>query len=178
MKTLLASLLLVPLLFGQNEPTTAAAPGCGPADGHFQVKTEKQQHPAMQPDAGKALVYFVEDDRRFFSTPKPTTRLGIDGQWVGATHGNSYLFTSVDPGERHLCATWQSWIGPGSGHMAAAAHFTAEAGKVYYFRAKNTFAAAERDRNPEPPELELALIDSDEGQLLASQFAFSISQPK
>jgi hypothetical protein len=42
--------------------------------------------PPSQPESGKALVYFIEDDSTFNSSPKPTTRAGIDGNWVGVTH--------------------------------------------------------------------------------------------
>jgi hypothetical protein len=55
------------------------APGCGAFSVTFSVKTNKNQHPFAQPDAGKALVYFVEDDSNFNATPKPTVRAGLDG---------------------------------------------------------------------------------------------------
>jgi len=65
------------------------------------VKTEKGQHPA-QPNAEKELVYIIEDDSDFGSFPKPTTRIGVDGNWVGATHGNPKFSFFVDPGIHHL----------------------------------------------------------------------------
>ena len=68
---------------------------------------ERDDRPNPQSAASGAVVYFIENDAEFTSTPKPTTRMGIDGRWVGATHGNSYLFMTVDPGEHHLCASWQ-----------------------------------------------------------------------
>jgi hypothetical protein len=145
------------------------------------VKTTKGQHAikgdgnhpnAGQPDPGKALVYFLEDDTGFESAPKPTTRIGVDGQWVGATHGNSYLYFSVDPGVHHLCASWQRAIALFQGRKTAAAHFTAEAGQTYYFSAKNIWT---RDG---PSDMSLNPVDSDEGQLLANKFSFSASQPR
>ena len=33
-----------------------------------------------------------------------TTRLGADGNWLGALKRGTYFSASVDPGERHLCA--------------------------------------------------------------------------
>jgi Protein of unknown function (DUF2846) len=156
----------------QNTPT-AVAPGCGTASAKFNVKTDKSQHPLAQPETGKAVVYFLEDDNSFESSPKPTTRLAVDGSWVGANHGDSYFYISVDPGEHHLCASWQSFVGFGMHETSAAAHFTAEAGQSYYFRVRNTWL-----REHGVTRVELLPVDSDEGQLLASRFAFSSSQPK
>jgi len=78
------------------------------------------------------MVYFVEDDTEFESTPKPTTRIGVDGTWVGASHGNSYFSFAVAAGVHHLCASWQSLAVIGAQDTSAAPHFTAEAGQVYY----------------------------------------------
>jgi hypothetical protein len=152
------------------------APGCGDPNAKFAVKTTKGQ-PALQAntdqsDSTKALVYFLEDDTGFESRPKPTTRIGVDGQWVGATHGNSFLYFSVDPGVHHLCASWQKAIALFQGRKTAAAHFTAEAGHTYYFSAKNIWT---RDG---PTDMSLNPVDSDEGKLLANKFSFSASQPK
>lgn len=153
--------------------TQATAPGCGPTNLKFSVRTDKSQHPSAQPDKDKALIFFMEDDASFESRPQPTTRLGVDGNWVGANHGNSYFYVSVDPGEHHLCASWQSWVGFGMHDTSAAAHFTAEPGRSYYFRVRNTWL-----REHGVTRVELTPIDSDEGQLLASRFAYSSSQPK
>jgi Protein of unknown function (DUF2846) len=151
----------------------AGTPGCGAPNAKFAVNTEKgQPHPA-QPDAGKALVYFIEDDSEFESSPKPTTRIGVDGEWVGATHGNSYFHASIAPGVHHLCASWQTTVLLGQGHKAAAAHFTAEAGGVYYFSVKNEWL-----REHGTASVSLTPLDSDEGQLLADKLSFSTSQPK
>jgi hypothetical protein len=176
MKLLIAMLLLtiVSPAFGQvQSPGSASVPGCGGANTEFDVKTDDKQHPAVQPDAGKALVYFLQDDAAFLSRPRPTTRFGIDGAWVGATHSNSYFYITIDPGVHHLCASWQGFVGLGPQRREAALHFTAEAGNNYFFRAKNV-------GNPDTktPVILLKPMDSDEGALLISQFAFSISTPK
>ena len=160
-------------VFAQDNATGGAgAPGCGAPNAKFAVKTEKGQHPA-QAEAGKALVYVIEDDSDFDSRPKPTTRMGVDGQWVGATHGNSYFFSSVDPGVHHLCASWQSTVILGQGLKTAAAHFTAEAEGVYYFEVKNTWWLDHGSAG-----MSLKPLDSDEGQVLANKFSFSTFQPK
>jgi hypothetical protein len=175
-KAFAISLAFLPLtiLAQDNNAATAGSPGCGDDSVKFEVKTHKGQNPA-QPEAGNALVYFIEDDSNYQSIPKPTTRAGLDGKWVGATHGNSWLAFSVDPGVHHLCASWQ--FGPLTGlanHMAAA-HFKAESGGVYYFEVKDTFLQTE---GLPIKEIKLILLDSDEGQLLANKSARSTSVQK
>jgi hypothetical protein len=101
--------------------------------------------------------------------------MGVDGKWVGATHGNSYMAFSVDPGEHHVCASWQFGVILGKGKMASAAHFTAEPGGVYYFEVTNTFL---RGENSAITDMRLKPLDSDEGQLLANKYAASVSKPK
>lgn len=176
-------------VLAQNNPTgDQGVPGCGDAKIKFDVQTSKA-HPPAKPDTGKVLVYFIEDDTNFNSFPKPTTRLGIDGEWVGATHGDSYLRVSVNPGVHHLCASWQNHvgggfgavvgIGVGQGDQRAAAHFTAESGGVYYFQVKNSLVpVAGQPDSPGIANITLTPLDSDEGQLQANRFKLSISHPK
>lgn len=149
------------------------APGCGAASVKFEVKRDKSSHPLLQPPSGQAMVYFVEDDTEFESNPKPTTRIGVDGTWVGANHGNSYFSFAVAPGVHHLCASWQSLTIIGAHDTSAAAHFTAEAGQVYYFRVKNKWL-----REHAATHVDLSPVDTDEGQLLASRRPLSVSHPK
>ena len=39
-----------------------------------------------------------------------TTRVGLDGIWVGANHGKSYFFVLVNPGDHHLCVAQQTML--------------------------------------------------------------------
>jgi hypothetical protein len=172
-KVLTVLFLFAAPAFAQDAAGTAVAPGgCGLDNAKFEVKTEKQ-HPLGQPQAGKALVYLIEDDTEYGSFPRPTVRAGVDGVWVGATHGDSYFSFTVDPGEHHLCASWQTEVALGHGHPTAAAHLSAEAGVVYFFRVKNKwtrdFGFLGMDFQP---------LDPDEGQLMASKFSFSTFHPK
>ncbi len=176
MRILLVALLLTAPVLAQESSNSAqpsSSPGCGPENEKFSVVNEKKQHPAPGPQEGKALVYFFQDDSHFTSAPpKPSTLVGIDGRWVGATHANSYFYFSVEPGERHLCTRWQGYSYLASVHTSAALHFEARAGSVYYFRVKNS-------SSPEKiAEAKLEEIDSDEGQLLAKAFSYNTSQPK
>jgi hypothetical protein len=170
MNFLLATFLLTSLAFAQDQSSgSAKVPACGAPDSRFEIKTDTAQHPA-QPEPGKALVYFIQDDSDFASRPRPTTRVGMDGQWVGATHGDSYFYFSVDPGIHHLCASWQG--AEETSRNTAAAHFTAEAKGVYYFAAKDS------SQYRGPASITFNLLDSDEGQLLTNELEFSVSQPK
>lgn len=171
----IAALLPILGMPAVSRAQSAGAPGCGDPSVKFEVKTT-QDKPAAKPAAGKALVYVLQNDENFNSTPKPTSRIGLDGEWVGATHKESYITFEVDPGEHHLCSAWQFSAVLGSGHRAAAAHFTAMAGGAYYFEIKDLFFRGDHGQNV----LETALrpMDSDEGQLLVNSYSLSISKPK
>lgn len=160
-----------------TSPGTAVAPGCGAEHIKFDVKTDRSKHPFLKPEPGKALVYFLQDDSYFQSWPRPTTRFGLDGNWVGATQSNSYFYASVDPGEHHLCAGWQSFVGFNVAQKSAAAHFTAEAGGVYFFVVNDRADAdGQHGERLRPAGMKLTTLDSDEGQLLMSKFGFSTSR--
>ena len=112
------------------------------------------------PNQPEALVYVFQDMKRDANVTylgAATTRVGVDGSWVGANHGKSYFFFPVDPGEHHLCIDWQSSNKNLVG-MGYAASFTAEAGKVYYFRGKVD------ERLEREGTIELELVDSAEGR--------------
>jgi hypothetical protein len=175
-KALLLSVALVafPAIAQDANTTAAGSPGCGDPSAKFEVKTSNNHTPA-QPQPGKALVYFIQNDTNFNSFPKPTTRVGIDGKWVGATNRNSYLYVSVEPGVHHLCASWQRHVIAWRGLQSAAVHFTAEAGGVYYFQIKDTFLNGDAGQIN---DVSLAPLDSDEGQLLANKYVLATSQLK
>ena len=60
MKILFTIVLFVAPLFAQDQVAVArAAAGCGPSEVRFTVKTDKDQHPMAQPEAGKAIVYVL-----------------------------------------------------------------------------------------------------------------------
>jgi len=177
MKTALAlflALLPAPVVAQDAATASAVASGCGAENTKFDVKTDRSQHPLVKPEPGKALVYFLQDDTYFQSVPRPTTRFGLDGNWVGATQANSYFYASINPGEHHLCAGWQSFVGFNVARKSAAAHFTTEAGHIYFF-VVNDHADSGREHQ-RPAGMKLSLLDSDEGQLLMSKFGFSTSR--
>jgi Protein of unknown function (DUF2846) len=173
MRTVLLLFLFASPAFAQSTPAVAIAPGCGGSNVSFSVTTNKNQHPFVQPDAGKALVYFVEDDSNFNAAGKPTVRAGLDGAWVGATHGSSYFYFPVDAGEHHLCASWQ---GKGQQSYAAAANFDAKAGELYFFQVRDTFLWP--NGSSLTKKIDLKPVNGDEGQLLASRYSFSTSHAR
>jgi hypothetical protein len=99
-----------------------------------------------------------------------TTKIGLDGTWVGADQHNSYFSISVEPGEHHVCANRQSHFAMAN-QMVALAHFTAEAGKVYYFRTR-TFG------DQDQALLDLDPIDSDQAKYLIALYPLSVSRLK
>jgi hypothetical protein len=167
MKIAIVLFLLASPALAQKPTDPPVAPACGTDDANFEVTKVKDQHSVTQPEAEKALVYFIKDDREYDPTRKPTMLAGLDGRRVGATHGNSYFYFSVAPGEHHFCASWQ-----GKSQTRAVAHFTAETGKVYYFGVKN------RARTYQAYGIEFGPLDSDQGLLLGSTFLLSTFQLK
>ncbi|HEV2400413.1 MAG TPA: hypothetical protein VGS27_25975 [Candidatus Sulfotelmatobacter sp.] len=155
----------------------AAEAACGPPSVEFHIKTDTVQHPAAQPDPGKALLYVILDEK-FQTVRAVTARLGMDGAWIGAVRGNSYLFFSTDPGEHHLCTDWVSGLLP-TGRLVSLAHFTAEPDHVYYFRVRTSGGPSSYMKDSErSASIDLILVDSDEGKLLVASSPWSNSKPK
>ena len=155
-----------------TDPMTAA--GCGPSNVQFDVKKDKNLHLTGQAESGKALVYVFGDETREANVTYfggPTVRLGVDGEWIGATQYHSYFFFPVNPGEHHMCAGWQSNFARVA-KIRAAASFTAEAGKVYYFRIVSEV------RTKREPAVKIEPLDSAEGPLLIASSALSTSKTK
>jgi hypothetical protein len=127
-------------LFAQDQSAiTAAEAACGAKETQFDAKQDTIHHPTPQPEPGKALVYVIEDlgqcpgcapNSYAWSTgvEDALTRVGVNGAWVGANRGSSYIAFSIDPGDHHLCANWQSSLESRS-HAFAMAGFTAQEGK-------------------------------------------------
>jgi hypothetical protein len=105
--------------------------------------------------------------------------VGLDGQWVGANHGNSYFSFAVSPGDHALCASWQTtWVKisalTSAADLISATNLSAEAGKVYYFEA----SVDERNHDHPQPGVKFKVIDPAEGKLLITAYSLSTSNPK
>lgn len=104
MRILFAFLFLASTAFAQAQP---AATSCGPAEVKFDTKMNQATHSLAQSEPGKGLVYVIEVlQRPPGELGTPTIRVGLDGAWIGANRGTSYLSFSVEPGEHHLCTNW------------------------------------------------------------------------
>jgi len=168
-------LVLAASAFAQNTTPVHTQTACGPLNAKFDAQGVAGQ-PAAQLQPGKALVYVAEEFRKVPNElGNPTLRVGIDGAWLGATRANSYLAFAVEPGEHHLCTSWQSrW--PSLSKLAAFAAFTAEAGKVYYFRERITYSTNGGDATA--MNLDLDPVNPDEGQFLVASYKPSTSHQK
>ncbi|HEY2856904.1 MAG TPA: hypothetical protein VGJ21_00640 [Terracidiphilus sp.] len=161
-------------LAAQEVSAGADSRACGDPATKFDVK-RGDAHTPIQPVDGMAVVVVVEDDTNFNSVPKPVTRIGMDGQWVSATHGNSFTSFLVSPGKHNLCASWQSGAALGlagatslkkMSRRSSVHEVDAQAGQIYYFQVKNVFISP--DQAPDIVEIHLAPVDNGEGHLLTS----------
>lgn len=184
MKCALVVLLFAASAVAQDPAAAAAAESaCGPASTRFEVRPATQ-HPTPAPDPAKASVYVIEDLGQcpgcinsnslggfFNSVDHAITKIAMDGTWIGANRGSSYIFFMADPGEHHLCMNWQSRLESRS-RAFAMANFIAEAGRIYYFR-ERVFPGHSGDY-----VFELDPVNSDEGKYLVATSAAGISKPK
>jgi hypothetical protein len=153
--------------------STAITSACGSGSTKFDVTTEQKASPPSLQE-GKALVYVIEVfERPSNQLAKPTTKVGLDGSWVGANRDNSYIAFPVEPGDHHLCVTWQSAFKSLSKKVGLAS-FSAEAGKTYYFRTRITQQGDDNlwftfDFDP---------VNSDQAQSLIASSPMSTSHSK
>lgn len=185
MKTMLTMVLLVSAALAQDTDAIARATrACGPLDQSLDVKVDKTtNHPLAQPQPGKALIYAIQDDQsgatNFLGfSSRVTSRVGLDGAWIGANKGQSYFFFSVDPGDKHLCSDLADDFDHSRPGLISVTRFTAEPGKAYYFRVRltgNGCSGSDHPGNCRPIRLELEALDEDKGQLLVASSRFTTS---
>lgn len=166
-KLVLASLLLVsPVLAQDNGAAALAAAGCGPRATEFNVKKQGKQHPIPQAGSGEATVAVISQLGVCVGC-RNILRIGIDSDWVGANDGHAYSFSSVQPGDHHVCVAWQSKL-KGRSETSAALTVAAKPGNVYYFLATLAYGG----------RLVLRPVDSAEGPLMIKSASFDTSEPK
>lgn len=157
--------------------------GCGPDQTKFEVRREAHSHTTGSAEPGKALVYVFGDselDNAAIHIGGLITRVGVDGQWAGAYQYKSYMYFSVDPGLHRLCTSQQSALKSRRDNNASAITFTAEEGRVYYFRTQPSPRAVAESAVTRAPsgDVELAAVDPAQAQLMIPKWAYSTSQPK
>jgi hypothetical protein len=159
MKIAFIALLFAASAFALKPPAALPA-ACGSPDVFLKVKLDKSQHTLARPEPGKATVYLMKDSGgQDFGLGDVTIRIGLDGVWVGANKDDSWFSDSVALGEHHVCAQIQPISERLMDNPVELAHFTAEVGKVYYFRS-------------------LELADSDVAKYLIISYPLSVSHQK
>jgi hypothetical protein len=166
-------------VWAQENASPQLQASCGPDQAKFEVQRQAHSHPTGTPESGMALVYVFGDselDNTAIHIGGLITRVGLDGAWVGAYEHKSYTYFSVNPGEHRLCTSQQSSLKSRRDNIT----FTAEEGKVYYFRTQPTPASLARSTASQVPngEVELAAVDPAQAQLMVPKWAYSTSQPK
>lgn len=184
MKSVYVVFLLAASVFAQDRAAVQAAQSaCGPASGTFDAKIDQTQHPTPDADPDKALIYVIEDLGQCGDcygggslvsvvpdVSGAVVRIGADGSWIAAGRGNSYFFFSVSPGEHHICMNWQSTLEERS-RAYAFTDLMAEAGKVYYLRARLFTGHADFS-------FDLESVNKDEGKFLVASSPLSVSHLK
>jgi hypothetical protein len=170
-------------VWAQDNVSPQMQTACGPDQAKFEVQRQVHSHPTATPESGRALVYVSGDselDNTAIHIGGLITRVGVDGAWVGAYEHKSYTYFSVNPGEHRLCTSQQSSLKSRRDNNASAITFTAEEGKVYYFRTQPNPASLARSAASQVPngEVELAAVDPAQAQLMVPKWAYSTSQPK
>lgn len=163
-------LCCVPLLAADRPAPPSSA--CGSLHVSLAVDLDHSTHSIAAPEGGKARIFFIEETGQTTNWGYPTTRIGIDGSWVGANKKNSYFSVSLNPGEHHLCLAVQSAFARFSPQIIDLAHLNAEAGKTYYYRSRII------DSEHGPQYLIFDPVDSDEAKYLIASYPLSKSHPK
>jgi len=163
----MVKMVLIAFLFAASALAQDSSSACGSENVSFNVTLDKSHSSLPTGEPGKATVIFIQDfgARKFGIGVRVIGRIGVDGSWVGANKDNSYLSVSLEPGEHHICVNLDSEL---LGNPVEFAHFTAEAGKTYYFRSRYMSGG----------NLLLAPVDSDEAKYQVAMFPLSVSKLK
>jgi hypothetical protein len=102
---------------------------CGDPKTKFEVTTHMSTAALPAPDAGKALIVFIQP-YKMACIGCLAPRFAMDGQWVGATHTFSYFTLQVQPGQHHFCS-----IGMVPS-LIAINSFDVKAGATYFLQAR------------------------------------------
>jgi hypothetical protein len=142
---------------------------CGPENVEYKVSKQASAGPVVA-DPAKATLVFVQRFGPCLGCS--TTRVGLDGGWVGAVKGGAFFSVTVPAGEHHVCAVWSGPMVVSEGRFGLT-ELQAEAGKVYYFEPLIvTFGQGDR------PMLLLNALSGDMGAFLVGQSDKSASTAK
>lgn len=153
----------------------ASAAACGPIKATFDVDL-KSDTSRLTPANNNAVVYVIQDTSQGFSSltaPILTTRIGLDGEWVGANRRQSHYGWVVSPGVHHLCVSSQ-WSGLYSPRSTSLYRLDTQSGTTYYFRVRVPLVYP----GPNLFILDLQQVDQDEGEFLLETTKQSVPRPK
>lgn len=106
----------------------AALAACGPQSIKVNPRTIPIPQVESRPSPGKALVYFFSNPAQAFAPG--IVRIGIDGKWVGAVQGDSFVAVEVTPGQHSVCSNLiQKYFGT----EISLDNLNALAGQTYFF---------------------------------------------
>jgi hypothetical protein len=77
MKIAVVALFFATSAFAQTVPALVTA-ACGPEKTNFKVTFDESQRTLVEPEPGKARVYFFQDAGTSFTIGYPTAKLGMD----------------------------------------------------------------------------------------------------
>ncbi len=101
--TLGAALLAVPAIAKAD----ALPVSCGADTTQYKVSHIRPDAPPTAP-AGQALVVLIQKPTGEVFATDPILRLAVDGTWVGAVKGRSYIAIPVSHGSHKLCVSSHS----------------------------------------------------------------------
>ncbi len=148
------SLLLAISAFSQNRKEKLATKqriqqaeaACGDPLAKFTVQPGALRQPTISIGNNEARVYIVGDTVIPFKPGQhvigaATVQIGLNGQWIGATKGRSYVELPVKAGEDHFCGrvqssrrSWPAGCFPLGNTALLRVHVVA--GQTYYVRAR------------------------------------------
>ncbi len=104
---------------------------CGADTTQYKVSHSKTA-PSLTPPAGQALVVLILKQTGEEFPSDPIVRLAVDGTWLGAVKGDSYIAVPVSAGSHKLCVSRQSSFDLEKENISTAP-LDAQGGLVYYY---------------------------------------------
>jgi hypothetical protein len=151
-----------------SQPSGQPPTACGADSVRFKTSAGPVGDAAPPTAPDQATLYVIMQTTSI--GPIRTPRIGMDGTWIGAVHGSSFIRFSAAPGAHHLC----DWVSPGltaPKNPISLSSFQAEPGQSYYFRVRIFESSNGSLQDFEP-------ISVDEGKYLVSQYHLSLSEQK
>jgi len=151
-----------------------AEAACGDPLAKFTVQPGALIQPTVPIGKDEARVYIVGDTVVPFQPGQhlsgaATVQVGLNGQWIGATKGRSYIALPVQAGENHVCGRVQvSKRWPANCFMVrniALLRLHVLAGQTYYVRAR----AYKIEDDGFFCAVNLDTVNPDEGKLLLAE---------